>query len=88
LIKGLHEFHANYEGTPLLNVTIQENVLTQIDNLRTYPVIRAKLRAHQIQIHAWVYKIETGEVFAYNAFDAQFEPLDKQLSGIFELCPC
>ena len=36
LIKGLHEFQANYEGTSLLNVTIQENVLTQIDNLRTY----------------------------------------------------
>nr|WP_242072466.1 hypothetical protein [Microcoleus sp. FACHB-68] len=29
--------------------------------MRTYPVIRAKLRARQIHIHAWVYKIETGE---------------------------
>ncbi len=61
------ENYQGYEGEELLNVTIEENVITQIENLRTYPVIRAKLHGGQINLHAWVYKIETGEVFVYSS---------------------
>jgi len=36
------ENYQHLEGENLLHATIEENVLTQIENLRTYPVIRAK----------------------------------------------
>lgn len=75
----IKENYKHHEGESLLNVAIQENVLTQIENLRTYPIIRAKLRCGQIHLHAWVYKIETGEVFAYNSLDAQFVPLNEEI---------
>ncbi len=60
------ENYKGYEGDALLNVTIEENVITQIENLRTYPVIRAKVHSGQLNLHAWVYKIETGEVFVFS----------------------
>ncbi|MBD2169197.1 carbonic anhydrase [Calothrix membranacea FACHB-236] len=58
--------YSNYEGEELLEIIIAENVLTQIENLRTYPAIRSKLHQKQLSIYAWIYQIETGEVLAYN----------------------
>ncbi len=75
VIKENYKHHA---GEALLNVTVQENVLTQVENLRTYPAIRAKLRAGKIHIHAWIYQIQTGEVYAYSPHDGQFVILESQ----------
>jgi len=55
------------EGEELLNAAIEENVLTQIENLRSYPVVHSKLYNGQLNIYAWVYKLETGGVFVYSA---------------------
>jgi carbonic anhydrase len=63
----MKENYEDYEEEALLNAAIEENVLTQIENLRTYPVVHAKLYKGQLNIHAWVYKIETGGVFVYSA---------------------
>jgi carbonic anhydrase len=57
-----------------LNVTIQENVLRQLENLRTHASVAAGLAAGTLHLHGWVYKIETGEVFAYDPAIEQFAP--------------
>ncbi|MBR8833758.1 MAG: hypothetical protein DSM106950_06885 [Stigonema ocellatum SAG 48.90 = DSM 106950] len=57
-------------------MSIEENILTQIQNLETYPVVRSKLHSGQLYLHAWVYEIETGKVFAYNASKSQFVPIE------------
>lgn len=59
----------------MLNVTIQENVLVQLENLRTHPSVAARLSRGQLNLHAWTYKIETGEVFSYRPDLGQFLPL-------------
>jgi carbonic anhydrase len=58
--------YTNLAGEELLDATIAENVLTQIENLRTYPVIRSKLHRKQLSLHAWVYQIESGQVLEYD----------------------
>ncbi len=58
-----------------LNVAIQENVLAQIENLRTHPAVAARLSRGELTLHGWVYKIETGDVFAYSVEQGQFIPL-------------
>lgn len=68
----------NYKLTnpdKLLNVTIQENVLMQLENLKTHPAVAAALSRDAVRLHGWVYKIETGEVFAYDHRECQFLPL-------------
>ena len=60
----------NYPGRDkeeLLEITIAENVLVQIDNLKTYPVVRSRLHQGKLKIYGWIYLIETGEVLAYDA---------------------
>lgn len=60
------ENYSTHQGEELLEVTIAENVLTQIDNLKTYPVIHSKLYQGKLKIYGWVYHLETGEVLAYD----------------------
>lgn len=63
----VRENYSDYHGEELLEITIAENVLTQIDNLKTYPVIHSKLYQGKLKIYGWIYHLETGEVLAYDA---------------------
>jgi carbonic anhydrase len=63
----IKENYQDHQGESVLNAAIEENVLNQIENLRTYPIVHAKLYKGQLNIHAWVYKIETGGVYVYSA---------------------
>jgi carbonic anhydrase len=72
-LKLMQDNYSHLEGEELLEATIAENVLTQIENLKTYPVIRSGLHGGTIAIYAWVYQIETGEVLAYNPDTHSFE---------------
>jgi carbonic anhydrase len=63
----------------LLNVTIQENVLVQLENLRTHPSVAAAVAGGKLKLHGWVYKIETGQVFAYDPGEGQFLPVTNVL---------
>lgn len=62
----LQEHYGERTGEDLLDTAIAENVLTQIENLRTYPVIHSGLFRGELKIYAWIYDIDTGEVSAYD----------------------
>lgn len=70
----------NYKGLDLnedqlINIAIQENVIVQLENLKTHPSVAAKLARGELSLHAWVYKFETGEIFDYRHGDGQFLPI-------------
>jgi carbonic anhydrase len=71
----MKEKYPHLTGDPLLTATIEENVLVQLENLRTHPTVAAKLARGALNLHGWVYKIETGEVFAYDPQRGQFLPV-------------
>ena len=58
-----------------LTLTVEENVLVQLESLRTHPSVAAALGRGQLKLHGWVYKFETGEVFAFDPDQAQFHLL-------------
>jgi carbonic anhydrase len=68
----INENYRNLDDEIRLKVAIQENVLVQIENLRTHPAVAARLARGTLRLHAWVYKFETGEVFAYDPRLAQY----------------
>ncbi|TFG64593.1 MAG: hypothetical protein E4H32_02820 [Nitrospirales bacterium] len=45
---------------------LRENVLVQLDHLKTHPVIATRLRRGDLRLHGWVYSIGTGEVCVYD----------------------
>jgi len=71
----VQENYGHLEGNRLVTATVQENVLVQLENLRTLPAVGARLVRGDLHLHGWVYKIETGEVFAYDSASGQFLPL-------------
>lgn len=71
----MRENYGHLEGQPLVTATVQENVLSQLENLRTHPAVAARLARGTLHLHGWVYKIETGEVFSYDAATNQFAPI-------------
>jgi carbonic anhydrase len=63
------------DSAAVWKATVEENVLVQLENLRTHPAVAAALARGDLKLHGWVYKIETGEVFAYDPVRGQFVPL-------------
>ncbi len=67
--------YTHLEGDALVTATVEENVLVQLENLRTLPSIAPRLMRGDLHLHGWVYKIETGDVFAYDLASGQFVPV-------------
>jgi len=59
-------------------VTAEENVLLQMENLRTYPVVVKAAREGRLHVHAWYYEIAAGTVHRYNPVKEQFEPIREE----------
>ena len=60
-----------------LNLAVEENVLVQLENLRTHPSVAAAVGRGELGLHAWVYKFETGDVTAFNPTTGQFLPVEQ-----------
>ena len=54
---------------------MQEHALMQIGNLQTHPSVAAKLQRRELTLHAWVYRLETGEIRAFSSEQEEFVPL-------------
>ncbi|AFZ47346.1 Carbonate dehydratase [Cyanobacterium stanieri PCC 7202] len=72
----LKDNYSHLSNEEVLPIAIAENVLTQLENLATYPVIRSKLYQGKLALHAWVYNIESGDVFAYDPVSHDFVDLE------------
>ena len=71
----MREKYPQLHGEALLTASVEENVLVQLENLRTHPVVAAGLARDRLRLHGWVYKIQTGEVFAFDPESSQFVAL-------------
>jgi carbonic anhydrase len=71
----IRENYPNLDGEHALAAAVEENVLVQLENLRTLPSVAARLARGDLHLHGWVYKIATGQVFAYDPESGQFVTL-------------
>lgn len=55
-----------------LTVTVEENVLVQLKNLKTHPAVVAAVGRGELKLHGWVYQFETGDVFSFCPDTNQF----------------
>lgn len=75
----VQENYSHLEGNALLTAAVEENVLVQLENLRSHEAVAEALDAGRLRVHGWVYKIETGEMFAYDPEAEAFLPLNVPL---------
>jgi carbonic anhydrase len=58
----VRENHPDLDEKALVDMLIEENVLAQLDNLRTHPSVASRLKSGSLQLHGWVYDIESGQI--------------------------
>jgi carbonic anhydrase len=68
--------YPHLEGAERLRAAVEENVLVQLGHLRTYPTVAAALAKNELTLHGWVYRIETGEISAFDQSQGRFVPLN------------
>ena len=87
----VRENYQHLEQQPArLMATIEENVLVQLENLRTHPAVAAATSRGDLKLHGWVYKFESGRVFAYSAVTEEYLPLEEveqQTGAVTEKLP-
>ncbi|MEM9057298.1 MAG: carbonic anhydrase [Pseudomonadota bacterium] len=49
-----------------MDMLLKQNVLLQLQHLKTHPSVAARLAARDLVLHGWVYDIKTGGVEAYD----------------------
>ena len=74
---GKHYSHLDSDRTRL-SALIQENVLAQLDRVRTHPAVAKALADGRLELHGWVFHIDSGRVFRYSAADDEFLPLVRE----------
>jgi carbonic anhydrase len=67
-----------------LDATIKENVLMQLENLRTHPAVSQAVDQGTLRLHGWVFSITSGEMLAYDAKTGEFACCYQQLSRLDE----
>ncbi len=58
-----------------LHALVHENVLCQLRNLETHPVVAARLATGRLRLYAWVYNIENGTIDTFDGEKGLFVPL-------------
>ena len=66
--------HAEPSAELVLTLT-EENVITQLKNLRSHPAVANRILDGNLSLHGWVYHIGPGIVTTYDAEREKFVPL-------------
>lgn len=56
---------------------VQENVIAQLNNIKTHPSVAVGLRDHTLRLHGWFYDIETGDIQALDKNTKSFVSLSE-----------
>ena len=60
-----------------LHTLVGENVVAQLEHLRTHPSVASRLATGSICLHGWIYHIRTGQIEAWDAQQGGFVPIEQ-----------
>ncbi|WP_454062726.1 carbonic anhydrase [Candidatus Nitrospira salsa] len=75
----MDDHFTHLSGDELFEATIKENVIVQLDHLRTHPAVATKLKKENLRLHGWVYSIESGTVWIYDFEKKEFLELEREI---------
>ncbi len=73
--------HGQATMNELLEVT-EQNVLLQLQHLRTHPSVAAKIVNKEVSLHGWVYHIENGDVTCYDESQDVFISVQERYASL------
>jgi carbonic anhydrase len=57
---------ADLDPDAKMRMLLEQNVILQLQHLKTHPTVAVALAQKAVQLHGWVYDIKTGSVWAYD----------------------
>ena len=79
-VNVVDELAAGKSEEERMAMLLEQNVMLQLQHLKTHPTVAARLAKGDIALHGWVYDIKTGEVRAYDEASKMFRPLSEHYS--------
>jgi carbonic anhydrase len=76
LPKLIQERYGDLDPESRMMATIAENVLVQLENLRTFDCVARRLDSGELKMSGWVFSIASGTVFDYDPVSQQFLRID------------
>lgn len=70
-------------GGEHLEAVTCENVVQQLQNLRTHPAVATGLGCGRLTLHGWLYDIASGEVRYYDEQSGEFKVMDEAYRATF-----
>jgi len=61
-----------------MKLLLEQNVVLQLQHLKTHPSVAAKIAKGSLRLHGWVYDIKTGGVEAFDESQNKFVPVDER----------
>jgi len=72
----VNEVGGNMSEEEKMNLLLEQNVILQLQHLKTHPSVAVRLAKGNLKLHGWVYDIKTGAVNAYDETQNKFLPVD------------
>ncbi len=66
------------DGLTPCNRLSRINVLQQLDNLETYPLVKERLKDNSLRIHGWWFDLTTADVYYYNHVHKKFIVINEE----------
>ena len=68
----VQEKYGQLQGDELVQAIVEENVLMQMANLRTYPAVLAGMANGKLRLHRWLYDADEDELYSYGPAQSLF----------------
>jgi carbonic anhydrase len=68
----IEERYGYLDAEGRMTAAVQENVLLQLENLRSFDFVARRLDTGALKMSGWVFRIAAGEVFDYDPISEQF----------------
>jgi carbonic anhydrase len=72
---------ADLDPDAKMRMLLEQNVMLQLQHLKTHPTVAVALAQKAVKLHGWVYDIKTGEVSAYNEATESWDPVEEHYAA-------
>lgn len=61
-----------------MKLLLEQNVILQLQHLKTHPAVAVRLAKGDLRLHGWVYDIKSGDINAWDEASNEFRPVADQ----------
>ena len=77
----VNEIGKDADDKARMKMLLEQNVILQLQHLRTHPTVAVRLAKGDLELHGWIYDIESGGVEAYNENSNDFEAVSDKYAA-------